>query len=58
MEFQEGDKFKIKVKREKLGEESKITIKGYNPKVIFDERLDDLEFKEGIIQKPLDLNAD
>ena len=58
MEFEDGDKFKIKIKREKLGKESKITISGYNPKVVFDERLDDLEFKEGIKQKPLDLDVE
>ena len=56
--FYENEKIKIKIKREVLGDESKIIIKGYNPKVIFDERLDDLEFKEEIIQKPLELDVD
>ena len=57
-EFKDGDKIKIKIKREKMGYESKITIVGYNPKVIFDERLNDLEFKEENIQNPMELDVE
>lgn len=56
--FYENEKIKIKIKRDVLGDKSKIVIKGYNPRVIFDERLDDLEFKEEILQKPLELDVD
>jgi hypothetical protein len=53
--FYEGEKIRIKVKREILGSESKIIIKGYNPRVTFDDRKDDMEFKEENVQKPIDL---
>ena len=55
--FYEGEKIRIKIKREVLGNESKIIIKGYNPRVTFDDRKDDMEFKEEIIQKPIDLEV-
>ena len=55
--FYDTEKVRIRIKRKVLGEESKIIIKGYNPKVVFDERLDDMEFKEEIIQKPLELEV-
>lgn len=55
--FYEGEKIRIKIKRKVLGDESKIIIKGYNPRVVFDKRVDDLEFKEEIIQKQIDLEV-
>jgi hypothetical protein len=55
--FYDGEKIRIKIKRDILGDESKIIIRGYNPRVVYDERVDDLEFKEEIKQKPLDLEV-
>lgn len=57
-EFKEGDEIKIKVKREKLGIPSKIILSGYNPKVIFNENLDDGEFLQENTQKSIELNVE
>lgn len=56
--FYEGEKIYLKIKREILGDEGKIIIKGYNPRIVFDERLDDMEFKDVILQKPLELDVE
>lgn len=53
----DGDKISLKIKRDTLGNESRIIIKGYNPKVIFDERLDYTEFTTDNEQNSLEIEV-